>query len=77
MAKTVRVVDDSGSFRTVVKLALPKARHEAVEEFLAEYVSEKAMGDEGYLDERGLVPQPKSDLAKTRADVKALKTFTP
>ncbi len=48
-----------------------------LKEFLDEYVSEKALGDEGYLAERGLVPQPKSDLAKTRADVKALKTFTP
>jgi phosphate transport system substrate-binding protein len=48
-----------------------------LKEFIDEYVSEKALGDEGYLAERGLVPQPKSDLAKTRADVKTLKTFTP
>jgi phosphate transport system substrate-binding protein len=48
-----------------------------LKEFLDEYVSEKALGEEGYLAERGLVPQPKSDLAKTRADVKSLKTFTP
>ena len=31
MAKTVMVVDDSGSFRTVVKLALQKAGYEVVE----------------------------------------------
>jgi two-component system chemotaxis response regulator CheY len=31
MAKTVMIVDDSGSFRTVVKLALMKAGYETVE----------------------------------------------
>ena len=31
MAKTVMIVDDSGSFRVVVKLALPKAGYETVE----------------------------------------------
>jgi two-component system chemotaxis response regulator CheY len=31
MAKTVMIVDDSGSFRTVVKLALHKAGYETVE----------------------------------------------
>jgi phosphate transport system substrate-binding protein len=46
-------------------------------EFVDEYVSEKALGDEGYLAARGLVPQPKSDLAKTLADVKAQKNFAP
>jgi phosphate transport system substrate-binding protein len=46
-------------------------------EFVAEYLSDKALGDEGYLAERGLVPQPKADLAKTRTDVKAQKLFRP
>jgi phosphate transport system substrate-binding protein len=36
-------------------------------------VSEKALGEEGYLSERGLVALPKADLAKVRADVKSLK----
>jgi CheY-like chemotaxis protein len=31
MSKTVMIVDDSGSFRTVVKLALQKAGYEVVE----------------------------------------------
>ena len=48
-----------------------------LQEFVNEYVSEKALGEEGYLADRGLVPQPKSDLAKTRADVKSLKNFAP
>ena len=42
-------------------------------EFMAEYVSDKAIGEEGYLSDRGLVPLPKADLAKVRADVKAAK----
>ena len=46
-------------------------------EFVNEYVSEKALGEEGYLADRGLVAQPSADLAKTRADVKALKNFAP
>jgi phosphate transport system substrate-binding protein len=48
-----------------------------LQEFVNEYVSDKALGEEGYLTDRGLVPQPKSDLARTRADVKALKNFAP
>jgi phosphate transport system substrate-binding protein len=44
-----------------------------IKEFMAEYVSEKALGEEGYLSERGLVALPKADLAKVRADVKSLK----
>jgi two-component system chemotaxis response regulator CheY len=31
MAKTVMIVEDSGSFRTVVKMALQKAGYETVE----------------------------------------------
>lgn len=32
-----------------------------VEEFLAEFVSERAMGEEGYLSDRGLIPLPSED----------------
>ncbi len=48
-----------------------------MKEFLAEYLSAKAMGDDGYLLGRGLIPVPKGDLAKVRADATALKTFRP
>jgi phosphate transport system substrate-binding protein len=44
-------------------------------EFVDEYVSDKALGEEGYLAERGLVPLPKADLARVRADVKAKKSL--
>jgi phosphate transport system substrate-binding protein len=46
-------------------------------EFVDEYVSDKALGAEGYLAERGLVAPPKADLLKARADVKAQKLFRP
>ena len=44
-----------------------------IEEFIAEYVSEKALGEEGYLADKGLIPPAKSEIAKIRADAKALK----
>ena len=46
-------------------------------EFVNEYVSDKALGEEGYLTDRGLVPQPRADLNRTRADVQSLKNFAP
>jgi phosphate transport system substrate-binding protein len=44
-----------------------------IEDFIAEYVSEKALGEEGYLSEKGLIPPSKSEIGKIRADAKALK----
>jgi phosphate transport system substrate-binding protein len=46
-----------------------------LKEFMDEYVSDKALGSEGYLSDRGLVALPKAELAKVRADVKAQKPF--
>lgn len=46
-------------------------------EFMEEYVSNKAIGEEGYLADRGLVALEKSELTKVRADVKLLKNFKP
>ena len=34
-----------------------------LKEFVAEYVSEKAMGDDGYLANKGLIPLPKDQRA--------------
>ena len=48
-----------------------------LKEFVNEYVSDKAIGEEGYLSDRGLVSLDKSDLAKTRNDVKVMKNFKP
>jgi phosphate transport system substrate-binding protein len=44
-----------------------------IREFVAEFTSEKAIGDEGYLAERGLIPAPKAEREKFRTDGKALK----
>jgi phosphate transport system substrate-binding protein len=44
-----------------------------IEEFIAEYTSEKALGEEGYLADKGLIPPLKSEIEKIRADAKSLK----
>ncbi len=38
-------------------------------EFMAEFVSERSMGEEGYLADKGLIPLPAGELAKVRASV--------
>jgi phosphate transport system substrate-binding protein len=38
-------------------------------EFVAEYVSARSMGDEGYLADKGLVPLPAAEQARVRATV--------
>ncbi|HET9865472.1 MAG TPA: PstS family phosphate ABC transporter substrate-binding protein [Steroidobacteraceae bacterium] len=48
-----------------------------IEEFLAEYTSEKALGDEGYLAGKGLIPPARSEIEKIRADAKSLKVLKP
>ena len=44
-----------------------------ITEFIAEYVSEKALGEEGYLADKGLIPPLKNEIGKIRDDAKALK----
>jgi len=44
-----------------------------ISEFIAEYTSDKALGEEGYLAEKGLIPPTKSEIGKIRDDAKALK----
>jgi phosphate transport system substrate-binding protein len=46
-----------------------------LDRFMQEYVSEKAIGEDGYLGRKGLVNLPKAELAKVRADVTAQKTL--
>jgi phosphate transport system substrate-binding protein len=45
-----------------------------IREFVAELTSEKAIGDDGYLAERGLIPGPVAERTKVRADA---NKFTP
>jgi phosphate transport system substrate-binding protein len=44
-----------------------------IAEFIAEYTSEKALGEEGYLADKGLIPPLKNEIGKIRDDSKALK----
>ena len=43
-----------------------------IREFVEEFTSEKAIGDDGYLTERGLIPAPKAEREKYRTDGKNL-----
>ena len=43
-----------------------------IEQFLAEFMSEKAAGPEGYLADKGLIALPDADRAKIAASVKAM-----
>jgi len=43
-----------------------------IKEYLAEFTSEKAWGDEGYLSEKGLIPMPTEERYKYMNDAKAM-----
>lgn len=44
-------------------------------EFLGEFTSERAFGEEGYLSEKGLIPAPAEERAKFAADAKNLTSL--
>jgi len=44
-----------------------------IKEFVAEFLSDKAMGADGYLAERGLITMKPSELAKSRKDANDLR----
>jgi phosphate transport system substrate-binding protein len=44
-----------------------------MEEFIAEYTSDAAWGPDGYLADKGLIPLPDADRAKSAEEAKALK----
>jgi phosphate transport system substrate-binding protein len=46
-----------------------------VKEYLAEFTSEKAWGEDGYLSDRGLIPMPTQERSKYAEDVKNLTTM--
>jgi phosphate transport system substrate-binding protein len=46
-----------------------------MKEFIAEFTSEKAFGEDGYLADKGLVPAPKAEREKVRRDAAALVTL--
>ena len=47
-----------------------------MKEFMGEYVSDKALGEDGYLADKGLVTLPGDQLEKTRAIVGGLEVLT-
>ncbi len=47
-----------------------------LDKFIAEYVSDKALGEDGYLAGKGLVMLPEDDLAKVREAVKAMTVLS-
>jgi phosphate transport system substrate-binding protein len=48
-----------------------------IKEFVAEFTSQKAMGEDGYLADRGLVPMPPAEYQAVRKRVAALQTMQP
>lgn len=44
-----------------------------IQEYAVEFTSEKAMGEDGYLPEKGLIPLSEDELAQVQDDVKNLK----
>ncbi|OSM05283.1 PstS family phosphate ABC transporter substrate-binding protein [Magnetofaba australis] len=47
-----------------------------IPEYLSEFSSEKAWGDEGYLAEKGLIPMPKEERKKYAEDAKMLNNLS-
>jgi phosphate transport system substrate-binding protein len=45
-------------------------------EYIAEFTSEKAIGDNGYVTDKGLIPAPKAEREKFRADAAKLMPLT-
>ncbi|MBF0276075.1 MAG: PstS family phosphate ABC transporter substrate-binding protein [Nitrospinae bacterium] len=48
-----------------------------IKEYLAEFTSDRAWGEEGYLVDRGLIPMSAAERTKFKADAMALTPFNP
>jgi phosphate transport system substrate-binding protein len=48
------------------------AKVPGMREYIAEFTSEKAIGDTGYVTDKGLIPAPKAEREKFRADAQKL-----
>jgi phosphate transport system substrate-binding protein len=46
-----------------------------IRDYLDEFTSDKAMGPEGYLSDKGLIPMPEDEHEQLRSDVEQLKTL--
>ena len=47
-----------------------------IAEYVAEFTSEKAYGDEGYLADKGFIPLPADERSKVTAEAKQMKSIT-
>ena len=47
-----------------------------IKEFVAEFISDRASGDEGYLADKGLIPMPKEERAQVMQQALALQPMT-
>lgn len=47
-----------------------------IEAYVSEFTSEKAMGEEGYLTEKGLIPLPSSERKEVAQNAKSLKNYS-
>jgi phosphate transport system substrate-binding protein len=47
-----------------------------IREFLSEFTSDRAMGEYGYLADRGLIPLPEDEYEEVRANVKSLQPLS-
>jgi phosphate transport system substrate-binding protein len=45
-----------------------------IKEFVSEYVSDRALGEEGYLADKGLIPPDDAERAKIRTEALAFKS---
>jgi phosphate transport system substrate-binding protein len=80
VAATYEAIAD-GSYKVARPLFIyAKKQHvgtiPGMKEFIAEYVSEKALGAEGYLADKGLVTLPGAEAEKSRAVATELKVLT-
>ena len=46
-----------------------------MKEYLAEFTSEKAWGEDGYLSDRGLIPMPEAERAEFAKAAKSLQSL--
>ncbi len=47
-----------------------------IKDYVLEFASDKAFGDEGYLSDRGLIPMPPDERAKFKSDVESLTNLS-
>ena len=72
------IADGSYPVSRPLYVYIKKAHLDAISgmrEFLAEYTSERAWGDDGYLSDKGLIPMPKKERAQFSSDVKNLRSL--